>query len=92
MSAKWGSCAILVICLAFLAGCRTTQPDLKPGKVAEKLVEPPQEARYDSAGYPRQAYEKVIDPGLRSMDTKNAVMPTRGSMMPGAGGMGGGMR
>jgi hypothetical protein len=87
MTAKWGSCAILAVCLALLVGCRTPQPVLKPNKVAEKLVDPPQDRRYDSPGYPKQAYDKLDDPAQRAMDAKNTpgVMPTRGSMTPGGG-------
>ena len=70
MTAKWGSCAILALCLAILVGCRTPQPDLKPAKVAEKLVDPPQDARYDTAGYPKQAYDKQVDPARNAMDAK----------------------
>ncbi len=85
MTAKWGSCMALAICLAILGGCRTPQPNLKPDKTAEKLVEPPREDRFDTPGYPKAAYDKMIDPGLKAMDTKNGVMPTRGSAMPNAG-------
>jgi hypothetical protein len=89
MTAKWGSCIILMICLAILGGCRTPQPELKPAKTAEKLVEPPREDRFDSPGYPKAAYEKMVDPAVKLMDTKNGVTPTRGSMIPNAGGVGG---
>ena len=94
MTAKWGSCAILVICLALLVGCRNTQPNLKPEKTPEKLVDPPQEARYDTPGYPRQAFDKPIDPMRNAFDAKATpgVTPTRGSMGPGGGMGGNGMR
>ena len=90
MTAKWINCAALAICLALLVGCRSTQPDLKPEKTPEKLVDQPQEARFDSPGYPKQAYDKMIDPVKNAFDAKTSpnVMPTRGSMMPSAGGMG----
>lgn len=89
MTAKWGSCVILMICLAFLGGCRTPQPELKPPKSAEVLNVPPREDRYDSPGYPKAAYEKMVDPAIRLMDTNNGVAPGRSSMIPNAGGAGG---
>lgn len=90
MSAKWGACAILALCLALSAGCRTPQPNLKPEKTPEKLVDPPQEARFDSPGYPKQAWDKPVDPFRSAFEAKTTpgVMPTRGTMVPGAG-MGG---
>jgi hypothetical protein len=62
---------------------------VKPDKAPEKLVDPPQDARYDSPGYPKQAYEKMTDPFRDAYSDKvtPGVMPTRGGMMP--GGMGG---
>ena len=88
MTAKWGSCAILVVCFALMLGCRTPQPNLKPEKAPEKLVEPPQEAKYDSSAYPKEAFDKVVDPGKALLDAKNTPgMPSRGSMTsPGGGG------
>lgn len=92
MTAKWGICAIAALCLALTLGCRSPQPILKPEKIPEKLVEPPQEARYDTPGYPKQAYDKLADPSRSVFDAKtNGVVPTRGSSMGGGGmnGMGG---
>ena len=88
MTAKWEGCAILAICLALLVGCRASQPKLKPADSAEKFVSPPQEARYDTAGYPSAALDKPEDPMRRAIDTKNGVIPTRGSSMGGPGGGG----
>jgi hypothetical protein len=62
---------------------------LKPEKTAEQLVSPPAGARYDTAAYPKQAFDKMEDTALRAMDAKNGMLPTRGSTMP--PGMGGGM-
>jgi hypothetical protein len=87
MTAKWGSCITLALCAAFLAGCKTPQPELKPAKTAEQFVAPPPDARYDSAAYPKQAFDKMEDPGLKLMDAKNG-MPARSGGMPSAG-MGG---
>jgi hypothetical protein len=88
MVAKWGSCVILAICLAVLAGCRTPQPNLKPEKTPEQLVSPPTGGRYDVAGLPKEAYDKMEDPNARAMDMKNGVMPSRGSAVgAGPGGM-----
>jgi hypothetical protein len=89
MTAKWGSCIILATCLAVMVGCRTPQPVLKPDKEPEQLVSPPPGSRYDTPAYPKQAFDKPEDPGMRAMDAKNGMMPTRGSMLPGAGTMGG---
>jgi hypothetical protein len=85
MFVKWGTCAILALCLASLIGCRTPTPNLKPAKTAEEYVVPPQELRYETAGYPKAAYDKLIDPSQKAMDDKLApgAMQTRG------GGMGG---
>ena len=87
MAAKWVSCIFLAGCLAILAGCRTSQPNLKPAKTPEKLVEPPQgEARYETTGYPKQAFDAPIDPAKQAMDSKGlAGLPMRGSS-PGMGG------
>jgi hypothetical protein len=76
---------MLAICLAIMAGCRTPQPNLKPDPTAEKLVSPP--TRLDVAGLRKEAFDKPSDP-MQGMDTKNGVMPTRGSSMGGMGGAG----
>ena len=89
MTAKWGSCAVLVVCLTLMLGCRTPQPNLKPEKAPEKLVEPPQEARYDSSAYPKLAFDTEVDPGRAALDNKNTPGgPGKGGMTP-SGGMGG---
>jgi hypothetical protein len=87
MTAKWGSCAVLVVCLALMFGCRTPQPNLKPDKVKEQLIEPPPDARYDSSAYPKQAFDKAVDPGKAALDAKNTPgMASKGGMMPTSGG------
>ena len=83
MTAKWGSCAILAICLAMMVGCRTQVPNLKPETAKEQFVSPPAGGHYDTAGYPKQAFENMVDPALKMMDSKNGMMPQRGgNMMP----------
>jgi hypothetical protein len=83
MIVKWGSCAILALCLATLVGCRTPTPNLKPPKAEEVYTTPPTGGQYDTPGYPKQAFEKMEDPALKLMDQKNGVMPQRGgSTMP----------
>jgi hypothetical protein len=82
MSANWGSCPILAVCLALLAGCRTAPPVLEPEKTAQKLVEPPPERRYDQAGMPKEALE--YDPPGRGTSTKNIGIPTSGFGSPSA--------
>ena len=91
MTAKWGSCAMLAICLAILAGCRTAQPNLKPDTTKEQFVLPPMgDARYDTSVYPKQAFETPTDPNrIRFDDKGGGVMPARGGGMPGMGGAGG---
>jgi hypothetical protein len=86
---KWGISAILVVCFAFMFGCRTPQPNLKPDKEAEKFVTPPQDARYDSPAYPKEAFDRPVDPGKAALDAKNTpgMSQRGGSMMP-TGGVG----
>jgi len=88
MAAKWGSCAMMVVCLAILAGCRTSQPNLKPDITKEQFVAPPMDARYETSAYPKQAFDATSDPSKRLFDEKKnaAIMPARGAGM-GAGGM-----
>jgi hypothetical protein len=86
MTAKWGSCIFLAVLLALMAGCRTPQPNLKPDKTPEKLVAPPEgEARYETPGYPKQAFDAPTDPTKQTIDAKNAGSGRNMS----AGGMGG---
>ena len=90
MTAKWGSCTILALCLVvLLAGCRTTQPDVKPAKTPEKLVAPPL-GMYGSPQMPALAFDKQDDPARRLMDLKAiGVVPASGSGSMGGPGMGG---
>lgn len=90
MTAIWGRWAILgVLWLALIAGCRTTQPNLKPAEMAEQYNTPPMESRYETASYPKKAFDSPEDPVRRMMDSKvNPGMQGRGGMMP-TGGMGG---
>ena len=92
MVAKWGTCAVLALCLILGAvGCRTTRPDVKPAKTAERLVDPPK-GTLDTPEYPKQAFDKMEDTQRQAIDLKNmGVIPTRGAMMPGGQGMSGGM-
>ncbi len=86
MTAKWGSCAILAICLSLLFGCRTLQPNVKPDSDPERFASPPEEGRYERPGYPKAAYDAPIDPVKRNLDAKGG-MPSmgRGGGMPGMG-------
>ena len=90
MSAKWGSCVVLAVLLALSAGCRTPQPKLKPEKIEDnKLVDPPREARFETTGYPKQAFDSPVDSGKAAMDSKlpgNSPGMQRG---PTSGGLGG---
>lgn len=90
MSAKWGMWAIALAWLMLSGGCRTTQPDLKPGKEPERFASPPD--RLNTPGLPKSAFDTPVDPAKNHMDSKhsNGVMPTRGVGAPGGGGgMGG---
>ena len=85
MTAKWGICVLLVALLALSSGCRTRQPNLKPETTAEQLIEPPA-GQYATASMPKQAFTPMADPGKYALDAKSpGVLPTRGSMVPGAG-------
>jgi hypothetical protein len=87
MTAKWGMCAILVIGLTLTVGCRTRQPELKPEKTAEKLVDPPTGGRYDTTGLPKQAFDKLDDPMKSAFDAK--ATPGVSGRSASGGGMGG---
>jgi len=69
-------------------GCRTMPPELKPPPEAEVLNVPPQEARFETSIYPREAFANArYDPTKKS---DNAVMPAKGMGMgpPGMAGPG----
>jgi hypothetical protein len=84
MTAKWGSCTIVALCLiVFLVGCRTTQPDLRPPKTAQKLVDPPD--RLSTAGIRNEAFDKLEDPGARAMDLNKMGAPGGRGARPGGG-------
>ena len=85
MTAKWRSCIFLAVFLALTAGCRTPQPDLKPPKAPEKLVAPSDEAKYDTPGYPKAAYDAPTDPSKQAMDPKT-MGSGRSAMSAGAPG------
>ena len=92
MTAKWGSCLFLIGVLALLAGCRTTQPVLKPPDEREQLRPPPPEGRYSTAEYPKEAFNPTDDGTRRSVDSKAPPGSIgRSGMSPtsGMGGMGG---
>jgi hypothetical protein len=81
MTTIWRRCAIVVICLAPMSGCRTPQPALEPGKTAEQLVEPPPAGRYDKPGFPPEAMDRT---GERSTigDAPRSLVPTSGIGSP----------
>jgi hypothetical protein len=70
MTARWGICACLALCLALSAGCRTPQPVLKPPPEQEKLNDPPALTKYSTTGYPDQAFDKLADPTKTAFDAK----------------------
>ncbi len=85
MAAKWSIKVVFVSLMILSVGCRTSQPVLKPEKTAEVLRVAPQDARYESSAYPKQAYDSLNSKRL-PVETK-AGPPTRGGMSPGQGGM-----
>jgi len=90
MIAKWAIGAFLLALLTVGTGCRSSQPNLKPEKTAERLVDPPA-GSYMTSTMPKQAFQSVSDPAKYAIDGKSpGVLPTRGgTMMPGGpGGMG----
>jgi hypothetical protein len=86
MTAKWGSCLFLAVFVALTAGCRTPQPNLKPDKVPETLVAPPDDAKYDTPGMPKQAFDAPTDPTKQAMDPKT-MGSGRGATSGGMGGL-----
>jgi hypothetical protein len=79
-------CALLLVVI----GCKSTQPDLRPPKQPDVLYKPPDEARYNSPAYPKQALAQSDDPTKKwnpSGAGGGSAMPSRGM---GGGGMGGG--
>ena len=81
MTSYWRWCAIVVICLAPIVGCRTPQPALAPTKTAEQLVEPPPSGRYDKPGFPPEAMDRT---GERSTlgEAPRSLVPTSGIGSP----------
>jgi len=80
-------CALLLV----LLGCRSTTPELKPPPQPEVLNKPPDETRYNSPAYPKQALIKDDDPTKKfgmSGSPPPMNMPRGG--MGGPGGAGGG--
>jgi len=69
----WTSALLLTAVL----GCRSTKPNLKPLDSAEALNTPPNENRFDSPRYPKQALQKD-DPFKKIMEERDMVVPTRG--------------
>ena len=86
MAQRWRILLNVGCVLLLTAGCRTAQPELKPTTEAEVLRSPPSEARFNSGGYPKQAFN-TDDPTKKGLGLGNQpIMPTRGGM--GAGGPG----
>ena len=81
MISSWRRCAIVVICLAPMEGCRTPQPALAPGTTAEQLVEPPPAGRYDKPGFPPEAMDRTGDRSTLG-DAPRSLEPTSGIGSP----------
>lgn len=76
MDGKWGKCGVLGLLLGIVVGCRTPQPNLKPVETPETLNTPPQEARFNSPGMPKEAFNRDdTSKRWRDLTSDNAVMP-----------------
>ena len=53
----------------------TSKPavELKPEKIVEKLTDPPREARFETTGYPKAAFDPVIDPAVKQKNSPWAL-------------------
>lgn len=89
MTARWGICVSLALVLALSAGCRTPQPVLKPPPEKETLTDPPDVAKYNTTGYPQEAFDKPSDPAKQAMESKLPGSSGMRGMTPGSAGMGG---
>ena len=91
MDGNWGKFGSLALMVGLLVGCRTPPPNVKPVDTPEVLNKPPQEARFDSPGMPKQAFDRE-DPMKRWRDmlndNSNNVTPAKASFGgPGGPGM-----
>jgi hypothetical protein len=84
----WGKLGWLGLVLLIALGCRSTAPNLKPAKMPEVASAPPNEPRYNSPGYPKEAFrDKTQSPFQNLNDYKQQqVMPARGISSMGMGG------
>ena len=81
------SVLLMALLFAVTIGCKSSQPNLKPeiSKI-ENLTVPPEEGRFKSPQYPKQAL--VDDNSRKTMfDDEKTTIPTRGSTGPGRNGM-----
>ena len=88
MDGKWGNRGFLALLFGIIVGCRTPQPNLKPVDQPETLNKPPQEARFNNPGMPKEAFERD-DASKRwkeMMINDNAVMPAGRGSFGGPGG------
>ncbi len=90
MDGKWGKCGLSALLLGLVFGCRTTPPNVKPVDQSEVLNSPPQEARFNQPGMPKEAFNRD-DPTKRwkdLMSDNNNVTPAKASFGgPSPGGM-----
>ena len=88
MIRSWARMAWLTAVLGLTAlGCRTPPPNVKPTIDPEVLNPPPQEARFNTSVYPKQAFQQDDLLKKKILDGEaNSIMPARGSSMgPGMG-------
>lgn len=73
-----GTTAALLLLAA--VGCRTPKPELKPLESPEVLAMPPNENRFDTPRYPKQAFNK--EDSLKGVMKNNPIIPTQGITSP----------
>ena len=91
MHAWWGKLPWLGVLAVLLASCKTPPPEVKPRDMPEVCSDPPDDRRYNTPYYPKEAFKDMKDPMVKNSTTP---MPGQGGMGPGsmsAGGMGPGM-
>jgi len=91
MRAWWGKLPWLGVLAVLLASCKTAPPEVKPRDMPEVCSDPPDDRRYNTLYYPKEAFKDMKDPMVKN----TTPMPGQGGMTgPGsmsAGGMGPGM-
>jgi hypothetical protein len=83
MIRTWACVGWLTALLALTAlGCRTQPPNTKPPPSPEVLTSPPQEARFNTSVYPKQAFQEndILKKKILEGEA-SPIMPARGMGM-----------